>query len=102
MGEAVLMSGSASDTLDQALRKAYTSALFRVGTHEIGARRNQPWLESGQVFDEARLLTIPGALPITDGPAFLGAIGVAGSAAPATDVQCCQAGLAVLAGVPAH
>ncbi|MBV8085688.1 MAG: heme-binding protein [Chloroflexi bacterium] len=81
---------------EQAVNKAYTSALFRVGTHELGRNRNQPWLEAGLTFDASRLVTVPGALPIVDGPTLLGAIGVAGSPTAADDVQCCRVALAIL------
>ena len=94
-GEPVLIAGAES-AREQAVNKAYTSALFRVGTHELGRGRNQPWLETGHTFDEARLVTTPGAVPIVDGPTLLGAIGVAGSPSPEQDVQCCRVGLALL------
>ncbi|MFI5268852.1 MAG: heme-binding protein [Chloroflexota bacterium] len=42
---------------------------------------------------------MPGGIPIVDGPWVLGAIGVAGGATGAQEVQCCRAGLAVLGSV---
>jgi uncharacterized protein GlcG (DUF336 family)/NAD-dependent dihydropyrimidine dehydrogenase PreA subunit len=91
-----LLVEGADASREQAANKAYTAALFRVGTHELGRGRNQPWLETGVTIDESRLVTLPGALPIVDGPTLLGAIGVAGSPSPSEDVQCCRVALAIL------
>ena len=83
---------SRGDPRQPALDKAYTAARLQVPTAELRGKPAPPELD-GRYASEA------GGIPIVDGPWVLGAIGVAGGASPAQDVQCCRAGLAVLGAV---
>jgi ferredoxin len=87
-GETVAASGS-PDLREEALNRAVTAARLQVPTDEL---RGKP----APADMDGRYAPVPGGIPIVDGPWVLGAIGVAGGATPAQDVQCCRAGLAVL------
>jgi uncharacterized protein GlcG (DUF336 family)/NAD-dependent dihydropyrimidine dehydrogenase PreA subunit len=83
-----------------ALDKAYTAALLQVATHQVrgGSAANSP---AG--FDTSRLVTQAGGYPALEGATIIGAIGVAGTPDPQTDLQCCMAGLSALQpDTPAH
>jgi ferredoxin len=90
-GEPIAAEG-APDLRQQALDRAFTAARLQVPTDELRNKPAPPDLDG-------RYAPVPGGIPIVDGPWVLGAIGVAGGATPAQDVQCCRAGLAVLASV---
>jgi len=90
------MDGAASHTAELAWNKAYTAASFQVSTHELVPQARQPWLRSLVVASRGRIMAAAGGVPIRDGIAIVGAIGVAGGATAEQDVLCCRAGLAVL------
>ena len=95
---AVSHTGEAESSSEQAaLNKACTAVSFQVSTHELAQTGIQPWHHRADGFDESRTMAVPGGIPIIEGPAVIGAIGVHGSPTPQGDIQCCRAGLAVLA-----
>jgi len=77
-----------------ALNKAFTATSFHVGTHELSPQVRR--LRSLIVSSRGRYVASGGGIPIVDGIAVLGAIGVAGGRSEEQDVQCCRAGLAVV------
>ena len=81
-----------------ALNKAYTAALLQVATHQVrgGATGAVPG------FEDDRLVTQAGGYPAVEGATIIGAIGVAGTPGPQTDLQCCMAGLAALRQSSSH
>ena len=91
-GEVIASRGGTSAQTAAALNRAITAATLQVPTDELRGQPAPPGLDG-------RYAPVPGGIPIVDGPWLLGAIGVAGGATPAQDVQCCRAALAVLAGV---
>jgi ferredoxin len=90
-GRSIAGDGAPPELAEQALNRAYTAACLQVPTDELRGKPAPP--------DLGRYAPVPGGIPIVDGPWVLGAIGVAGGVTPAQDVQCCRAGLAVLASV---
>ncbi|HVA23582.1 MAG TPA: heme-binding protein [Chloroflexota bacterium] len=91
-GEPIAAQGDAPALAAQALNRAFTAARLQVPTDELSGKSAPPDLDG-------RYAPAPGGIPIVEGPWVLGAIGVAGGATPAQDVQCCRAGLAVLGSV---
>jgi ferredoxin len=86
------MDGAGAESIETALNKAYTAALFQKPTHQLGrnAAQNAP---AGA--DETRLVTVEGGAPILVGPSLLGAVAVSGGA-PDQDQTCVQAALTVV------
>jgi len=81
-------------TADLAFNKAYTAAAFHIATADLAAQARQPWLRSLAVSHRGRVLAAGGGIPIIDGIAIMGAIGVAGASRAEQDILCCRAGLA--------
>jgi uncharacterized protein GlcG (DUF336 family) len=79
-----------------ALNKAYTAANLQVATHQLGRGAATPAFQPPPYFDRERLVESGGGYPIVNADTTIGAIGVAGSPSPQTDLQCCQAGLAAI------
>ena len=92
------MDGAQPTTAELALNKAYTAANFQVPTHELGPDAQRLAFRSLVISSRGRVMNAGGGIPIVDGAAIIGAIGVAGSPQPGQDVLCCRAGLAVLDG----
>jgi ferredoxin len=92
------MEGTDGDAAQRAENKAYTSARLEVATHQLARGAERPSVSMPDDFDKERMLAEAGGYPILDGGDVVGAIGVAGSASPQQDLQCCQAGLAALRG----
>ena len=95
------MDGAEPRSAELALNKAFTAANFQVPTHELGPDAARPAFRSLVISSRGRIMNAGGGIPIVEGPAVRGAIGVAGSPNPGQDVLCCRAGLAVLDG-PGH
>jgi uncharacterized protein GlcG (DUF336 family)/NAD-dependent dihydropyrimidine dehydrogenase PreA subunit len=81
-----------------ASNKAYTAANLQVATHQLGRGAATPAFQPPPGFDRERLVESGGGYPIVSADTTIGAIGVAGSPTPQTDLQCCQAGLAAVRG----
>jgi ferredoxin len=90
------MDGAQPMTAELALNKAYTAASFQVPTAELVPQARQPWLRSLAIASRGRIMAAGGGVPILDGIAVVGAIGVAGGSKDEQDILCCRAGLAVL------
>ena len=90
------MDGAEPRTAELALNKAYTAAAFHVATADLAAEARQPWLRSLAISHRGRILPAGGGIPIIDGIAITGAIGVAGASRAEQDILCCRAGLAAL------
>ena len=78
-------------TMENARRKAYTAANFRIPTAEYAKRYadNNPVVH--QQVTLPNIIAIPGGLPIKVGPEVIGGVGASGS--PGLDEPCVQAGL---------
>jgi uncharacterized protein GlcG (DUF336 family) len=78
-------------TLENARRKAYTAANFRIPTAEYAKRYadNNPVVH--QQVTLPNIIAIPGGLPIKVGDEVVGGAGASGS--PGVDEPCVQAGL---------
>jgi uncharacterized protein GlcG (DUF336 family)/NAD-dependent dihydropyrimidine dehydrogenase PreA subunit len=91
--------GGDPSALGDALKKAYTSLMYGVATHELKAGAGPLWRDVSEV-DASRVLVAPGGYPVIEGVETLGAVGVAG-ADPAQDIVCCQAAVGARL-APAH
>jgi uncharacterized protein GlcG (DUF336 family) len=82
--------GSKANTIDGALRKAYTAAMMGQATATIAERiaANPKML----LPPDSKMLYLAGGIPIRVGPDLLGAIAVGGGT-PEQDAPCAQAGL---------
>jgi uncharacterized protein GlcG (DUF336 family) len=78
-----------------AFAKAYTSAVLRMPTADIGAYATpgKPYYGVTSAF-AGKLMVIAGGIPIIENNTVIGAIGVGGSADVAQDVACAQAAIA--------
>jgi uncharacterized protein GlcG (DUF336 family)/NAD-dependent dihydropyrimidine dehydrogenase PreA subunit len=94
--DSVLMAGAAGDLVSLAFNKAYSAAVLQVATHQLGRGAASPAFETPPKFQRDRLVDVGGGYPVVDGDSVIGAVGVAGSPSPQTDLQCCQAGLAAI------
>lgn len=85
-----------SHTPDMAQRKAWTAASFKVNTADLD-REMQPGRASFGVRYLPNVASVAGGMMIEAGGALLGAIGVSGAPAPASDDICAKAGIAAIA-----
>jgi uncharacterized protein GlcG (DUF336 family) len=78
-------------TMENARRKAYTAANFRIPTAEYAKRfaDNNPVVR--QQVTLPNIIAIPGGLPVKVGNEVIGGVGASGS--PGVDEPCVQAGL---------
>lgn len=84
--------GAGPHTLENSLRKAYTSLTFRVPSGEFGKRvASAPPPHSPLLLD--KVTTAEGALPILSNKEVIGAIGVSGAPGGHLDAACAQAGI---------
>jgi uncharacterized protein GlcG (DUF336 family) len=83
--------GASPHTIENSMRKAYTSRTFRVPSGEIAKR----YKEDPQSFMVLLSNVIPaqGALPIKVGEDVVGAVGVSGSPGGEKDEACAKAGI---------
>jgi uncharacterized protein GlcG (DUF336 family) len=83
--------GTAPHTIENSLRKAYTSRTFRVPSGEFAQRvKDNP--TSGQVH-LANVVAAQGALPIKTGDTVIGAVGVSGAPGGEKDEACAKAAI---------
>jgi uncharacterized protein GlcG (DUF336 family) len=94
--QAALMAGAAEDLASLALDKAYSAARLQIATHQLGRGPASPPFEVPVGFQTDRLVEVGGGYPVVNGDSVIGAVGVAGSPGPQTDLQCCQSGLAAI------
>lgn len=95
------MDGAAPTTPELALNKAFTATSFHVPTDQLGPDAKRLAFRSLIISSRGRIMNAGGGVPIVEGLAVLGAIGVAGGNAAEQDVLCCRAGVAALDG-PGH
>jgi len=90
------MDGADPWSPELAQSKANTSVNFLLPTHELIDDARQPWFRSLSVKNHGRILGMGGGIPILDGVAIVGAIGVAGGKNAEQDTLCARAGLGVI------
>ncbi len=84
--------GANPHTIENSLRKAYTSLTFRTPSGEYGKRVTSNPTAAGALH-LANITTLEGALPIMVGQELVGAIGVSGAPGGDKDAVCAQAGI---------
>ena len=77
-------------TVENSMRKAYTSFTTRAPSVELG-KRAQPLLSGFLQLD--RMTTLEGGLPVFAGKELVGAIGISGSPGGDKDATCAQVGI---------
>jgi uncharacterized protein GlcG (DUF336 family) len=77
-------------TVENSMRKAYTSFTTRAPSGEVG-KRPHPQFESFMVLD--KITALEGGLPIMSGKELVGAIGISGAPGGEKDAACAQVGL---------
>jgi ferredoxin len=98
--ESHLMPGVGEELALLALNKAYTAANLQIATHQLARGTATPRFEEPAGFQRDRLVEVGGGYPVVEGDSVVGAVGVAGSPSPQSDLLCSQAGLAAIR--PAH
>ena len=84
--------GANPHTVENSLRKAYTSLTSRVPSGEFGQRiTSDPKLTGMLSLD--KITAVEGGLPIMAGKDLVGAIGVSGAPGGEKDAVCAQAGV---------
>jgi uncharacterized protein GlcG (DUF336 family)/NAD-dependent dihydropyrimidine dehydrogenase PreA subunit len=94
--KSALMTGAAEELELLAFNKAYSAARLQIATHQLGRGPASPPFEAPPGFQADRLVEVGGGYPVVIADSVIGAVGVAGSPSPQTDLQCCQSGLAAL------
>lgn len=84
--------GANPHTVENSMRKAYTSLTFRVPSGEYGKRNVSNPQQIGALFLD-RITTLEGALPIFAGRDIVGSIGISGAPGGHNDAMCAQAGI---------
>ncbi len=84
--------GTNPHTIENSLRKAYTSLTFRVPSGDFGKRLTGTPTLVGLLSLE-KITTLEGALPIFAGKDLVGSIGVSGAPGGEKDAVCAQAGI---------
>lgn len=84
--------GANPHTIENSLRKAWTSLTFRAPSGEFGRRILSTPTGAG-VLHLDRITTLEGALPIAAGKDLVGSIGVSGAPGGDKDAVCSQAGI---------
>ena len=84
-------------TIENSLRKAYTSLTFRVPSGEYGKRITARPTAAGALHLD-KVTTLEGALPIMAGKEIVGSIGISGAPGGDKDAVCAKAGLDKIAG----
>ncbi len=77
-------------TIENSLRKAYTSFTTRAPSAEM-AKRTQPGLAGFMQLE--KITTLDGALPVFAGKELVGAIGISGAPGGEKDTACAQVGI---------
>jgi uncharacterized protein GlcG (DUF336 family) len=83
--------GASPHTMENSMRKAYTSRTFRVPSGEMVKR----WKENPQLgaIHLTNVIALEGALPIKVGEDVIGAVGVSGAPGGDKDAVCAQTGI---------
>jgi uncharacterized protein GlcG (DUF336 family) len=84
--------GANPHTIENSLRKAYTSLTFRTPSGEFGKRVTSTPTGAGALHLD-KITTAEGALPIMAGPELVGSIGVSGAPGGEKDAACAQVGI---------
>jgi uncharacterized protein GlcG (DUF336 family) len=84
--------GANPHTIENSLRKAYTSLTSRVPSGDYGKRVTSNPTSAG-LLQLDKITTVEGALPIFAGPDLVGAIGISGAPGGDKDAACAQAGI---------
>jgi uncharacterized protein GlcG (DUF336 family) len=84
--------GANPHTIENSLRKAYTSLTSRVPSGDYGKRVTSNPTSAG-LLQLDKITTLEGALPIFAGPDLVGAIGISGAPGGDKDTACAQAGI---------
>jgi uncharacterized protein GlcG (DUF336 family) len=84
--------GANPHTVENSLRKAYTSRTFRTPSGEYGKRVTSNPTAAGALH-LTNISTLEGALPIMAGQELVGAIGVSGAPGGDKDAVCAQTGI---------
>lgn len=84
--------GANPHTVENSLRKAYTSLTSRVPSGEFGKRVTSTPQAAG-ILNLERITTVEGALPIFASSDEVGAVGVSGAPGGDKDAACAQAGI---------
>ena len=84
--------GANMHTVENSMRKAYTSATFKIASGEYG-KRNVANPQSVGALHLDRITTLEGALPIMAGKDLIGAVGISGAPGGDKDAACAQAGI---------
>ena len=94
--------GANPHTIENSLRKAYTSLTFRTPSGAFGKRITSTPTGAGALHLD-KVTSAEGALPIMAGKDIVGSIGVSGAPGGDKDAVCAQAGLDRIApGLPAN
>ncbi len=89
--------GAGPHTLENSLRKAYTSLTFRVPSGEFGKRMAAtPPPHPALLLD--KVTSGEGALPVMSNKEVIGSIGISGAPGGHLDAACAQAGIDKIAG----
>lgn len=83
-------------TLENSLRKAYTSLTSRTPSGEYGKRVTSNPTAAG-LLNLENITTVEGALPIFSGKTVVGSIGISGAPGGDKDAACAQAGIDAIA-----
>ncbi|HTE15599.1 MAG TPA: heme-binding protein [Burkholderiales bacterium] len=84
--------GAGPHTLENSLRKAYTSLTYRVPSGEFGKRMaSTPPPHSAMVLD--KVTAAEGALPVMSNKEVIGSIGISGAPGGHLDAACAQVGI---------
>jgi uncharacterized protein GlcG (DUF336 family)/NAD-dependent dihydropyrimidine dehydrogenase PreA subunit len=90
-GQTLTSVGRDPQMVEASARKAYTSLMYGVATHELKSSSRPLWRNPSEI-DASHVLMAPGGYPVISGVDTLGAVGVAGGT-PDQDMVCCQAAL---------
>ena len=90
-------SGANPHTLENSLRKAYTSLTFRRPSGEFGKQQQANPPPHAQVLLD-KVTTGEGGLPIVSNKEVIGSIGISGAPGGHRDAACAQAGIDKIAG----
>ena len=89
--------GAGPHTVENSLRKAYTSLTFKTTSGEFGKRIAGTPNAAG-ILQLENVTTLEGALPILAGQDLVGSIGISGAPGGDKDAACAQAGIDRIAG----
>lgn len=84
--------GANPHTIENSLRKAYTSLTFRVPSGEYGARFVKNPQGVGALHLD-KITTLEGALPVVSNKEVIGSIGISGAPGGHRDAACAQVGI---------